>query len=235
MTGKRLIDLTRVLQPGREKFALDIQTFFVDELLPGFHRPEGQWYIMQEWKISSHIGTHIESPHHHIENGPDVASLSIERLIGEAVVLDFQNKKPDEAITPSDLEGSGVDVQDGDIVLIYTGYDRDYGKPNYNRPFLSLDSVRWLIQRGIACLGIDASGIEKYKAESQPGHLLLFERGIPVIEELTNLGKITQPRVLFIGLPLPIRGADSCPIRAVALEDTKIENYGSERNTKKAL
>jgi arylformamidase len=221
LTGKRLIDLTRVLQPGKEKFALDIETFFVDELLPGFHRPEGQWYIMQEWKISSHIGTHIESPHHHIENGPDVASLSIEQLIGEAVVLDFHTKKPEEAITPADLENSTVEVHDGDIVLIYTGYDKDYGKPNYNRPFLSLASVRWLIQRRIACLGIDASGIEKYKAESQPGHLLLFERGIPVIEELTNLGKITQPRFWFIGLPLPIQRADACPIRAVAVENAE--------------
>jgi arylformamidase len=174
---------------------------------------------MQEWRISSHIGTHIESPYHHIQDGTDVAGLSIQRLVGDAVVLDFHSKKAGQAITPADIEDSGVDIQDGDIVLIYTGFDREYGNPNYDRPYLAQESVQWLVQRHISCLGIDASGIEKYKAETQPGHLLLFERGIPVIEELTNLGEITKPRVLFIALPLPIRSADACPIRAVALED----------------
>jgi kynurenine formamidase len=86
LAGKRLIDLTRVLEPGQENFALDVQTFFVDELLPGFHRPEGQWYIMQEWRISSHIGTHIESPYHHIQerlskNRFGIWLLSLVRLI----------------------------------------------------------------------------------------------------------------------------------------------------------
>lgn len=215
---KRIVDLTRVLQPGAEPFKLDVRTFFVDELLPGFHRPKDEWYIMQEWQISSHIGTHVEAPYHHIKTGTDIAGLSIERLMGEAVVLDFRYKEAGEAIERSELQAKADDVRKGDIVIIHTGYAKDYGKPDYDRPYVSLESISWLVERGIACLGIDASGIEKYKAEHQPGHVMLFERGIPIIEELTNLEKVRERRVLFLALPIPVRTADASPVRAIAIE-----------------
>jgi len=218
LTNKRVIDLTRVLQPGAERFKLDIRTFSVDELLPDFSVPEGEWYILQEWEISSHIGTHVEAPYHHLKDGTDVAGLPLERVMGEAVVLDFRDKKAGEAIELAEIQAVGSDVRAGDIVLIHTGFDQLYGKPDYNRPHLSLEAIRWLVERRIACLGIDASGIEEYGAPEQPGHLLLFEQGIPVIEELTHLDELCQQRVFFIALPLPIRGADACPVRAVAIE-----------------
>jgi len=219
LKDKRIVDLTRVLTPGAERFKLDIRTFFVDELQPDFHRPEGEWYVLQEWQISSHIGTHIESPYHHIKEGPDVSELSIEKLIGEAVVLDFRHKRAGQAIKLKELQPHSGDIRAGDMVLIRTGFDREYGKPDYDRPYLALESLQWLVERGITCVGIDASGIERYKAEEQPGHLLLFSHGIPVIEELTNLDRLKRKRVLLIALPLPIRTADSCPIRAVAIEE----------------
>jgi kynurenine formamidase len=120
------------------------------------------------------------------------------------------------------VQTAGDGIAAGDIVLIHTGYDRYYGQPNYNRPYLSLEAIRWLVERGIAALGIDASGIEAYQAPEQPGHLLLFEHGIPVIEELTRLDELRAERIFFIGLPLPIVGADSCPIRAVAIEGVAV-------------
>ena len=219
LEGKRVVDLTRVLQAGAERFILDIHTYSVDELLPDFPVPEGEWYILQEWEISSHIGTHVEAPYHHLEEGPDVAGLSLERVMGEAVVLDFHHKRAGEAIARDEIEGAGSDVRKGDIVLVYTGFDRLYGDPDYDRPHLSLEAIRWLVDREISCLGIDASGIEKYRAAEQPGHLLLFGQGIPVIEELTRLEQLRRRRVFFMALPLPIRGADSCPVRAIAIEE----------------
>jgi arylformamidase len=219
LSGKRVVDLTRVLRPGEERFKLDIHTFSVDELIPGFHVPKGEWYILQEWEISSHIGTHVESPYHHIREGTDIAGLPLERVMGDAVVLDFRDKKASQAIERVEIQAAGSDVRPGDIVLIHTGFDRLYNEPGYDRPYLSLEAIRWLVEREIACVGIDASGIEKYRAEEQPGHVLLFEHGIPVIEELTHLEQLRQKRVFFIALPLPIRGVDACPVRAVAIEE----------------
>lgn len=219
LSGKRIVDLTRVINPGKECFKMDVESFFVDELLPGFHRAKDDWYIMQEWNISSHTGTHVESPYHHIKDGADVSRLDIKRLMGNAVVLDFHNKKAGEGIALDEIEKAGSGIRQGDIVLIYTGFDRLYGAADYDRPFLTIEAIRWLADQNIACLGIDASGIEKYKAEEQLGHLLLFEQDIPIIEELTHLEQLRQQQVFFMALPLPIRGADACPVRAVAFEE----------------
>ena len=218
LSGKRVVDLTRPLRPGTERFKLNINTFMVEELLPDFPRPEGEWYILQEWEVSSHIGTHVESPHHHIENGADVSQIELGRLMGEAVVLDLRHKGAGEGIALAEMKAAGGDILPSDIALIHTGFDRHYGRPDYDRPYVTHDAVCWLVDRGIASLGIDASGIEKYKAMEQPSHLLLFRHGIPIIEELTNLDQLRQQRVFFVGLPLPIQGADACPIRAIAIE-----------------
>ena len=217
--GKRIVDLTRVLEPGAEPFKLNVQSYFVDELLPQFHRREGEWYILQEWEISSHVGTHIESPHHHIKEGGDVSTLDIGQLMADAVVMDFRHKRAGEAITRDEVREAGRDIVAGDIALIQTGFDRLYGQPDYDRPYVSFEAVQWLVEQGIGCIGIDASGIEKYKAEAQPSHLLLFQHRIPIIEELTNLDQLRHGRVFFMALPIPIRGADACPVRAVAIEE----------------
>lgn len=217
LQNAKLVDLTRLLIPGKEPFTFDIQTFFVEELLPQFHRQPDDWYILQEWKLSSHVGTHVESPYHHLRDGINIAGLDPGTFIGDAVVLDFTGRKPDELITTEDLARLDADIRPGDIVLAYTGYDRDYGKKGYGRPYLSDDLIDLFVQVPISCLGIDASGIEKYRAESQPSHLKLFSAGIPIIEELTNLGSIPARRFTFIGLPLRVEGADASPIRAVAL------------------
>jgi len=218
-TYKKVIDLTRILQPGKERFALDIETFQVNELLPGFTKPEGEWYILQEWKISSHIGTHVESPFHHIHEGADISLLPITTLFGDAIMLDFRWKKGGESIERDELilTASGR-IHKNDLVIIHTGCDIIYNIPNYNRPYLSLDAIRWLIEQQISCIGIDASGIEQYQAPEQPGHLLLFEHNIPVIEELTHLDCIESDRFVMFALPIPIEGADACPIRAIAFE-----------------
>jgi arylformamidase len=218
MNGK-IIDLSRVMESGKEPFKFNVQTYFVEELLPQFHRREDDWYILQEWEINSHVGTHVESPYHHLREGKDIAGLSLETLMGEAVVLDFRGRKPDDEIGIDDLSALNADIRAGDIVLIQTGYDRDYGKPDYGRPYVSLSLIDWLVERRIKCLGIDASGIERYKAEDQPCHLKLFSAGIPIIEELANLSDISRERFTFMGLPLRIKGADASPIRAIAIEE----------------
>src|SRR3972149_190954 len=122
LTGKRVIDLTRMLQPGKEVATLDISTFFVDEV-SDFHRQKGDWYIVQEWRIRSHIGTHIESPYHHLKNGKDISKLELGQTMGDAVVLDFHSKQAGEVIEIAEVQAASQDMRAGDIVLIHTGFD----------------------------------------------------------------------------------------------------------------
>jgi kynurenine formamidase len=52
----------------------------------------------------------------------------------------------------------------------------------------------------------------------EPKHIRLFKKDIPFIHSIVNLTNITAKRVFFIALPLLIKGLDSSPVRAVAIE-----------------
>jgi len=217
-TGK-IIDLNHVVIPGKEELPLEIKTRFTDEVLEGYPRSKETWYILQEILMSSHTGTHIESPYHHLKEGIDVSRLDVQKLIGRCVLLDFHRKKPSEAITVEELESCGVPVSDGDIVFIRTDASSRFRTPEaHERPYLTREAVQWFIDKKIHCLGIDATGLEIKGVQNQPNHQRLFESGIPIIENLANLDKLSKSRFFVIILPLPIKGADASPLRVIAIE-----------------
>lgn len=227
MPKHRIVDLTHKLFPGKEERKLEIKTFFVEDvpspsggkLLPKIKREKDVWYIMQEITLLNHIGTHIEAPYHYLKDGKDASEVPLERVVGEAVVLDFIHKKPNEKIELGDLEQYGKDVHEGDIVLIRTGRSKFWNTEDYHqRPFLTNDAVKWLVGRKISCLGIDASGIEVKGIDTQPNHKTLFENDIPVIENLTNLDRLNKKTVFFMATPLKIDKTDASLVRAVAIE-----------------
>ena len=48
-------------------------------------------------------------------------------------------------------------------------------------------------------------------------HLALLEKGIPLIQFVTNLSQIGGNRFVLIALPLKIKGGDGSPARVIAL------------------
>lgn len=218
--NKKVVDLSHTLLPGQEEYKLEVKNKFVDELLPGYHRPKGSWYIMSEVTMWSHVGTHIEAPYHYLKEGMDVSEIPLSRLMGEAVILDFSYKKTNQAIEREELEARGKEVQEHDIVILKTGLDKNYRTPlAHHRPYLTPEATQWLVEKKISCLATDASGFEVRGIDSQPNHELLFKNNIPVIEHLTNLEKLTKKRVFLIALCWKVRGLDSSPVRVIAIEE----------------
>ena len=67
-------------------------------------------------------------------------------------------------------------------------------------------------------LGFDTIGIDPIADEGLTRHrLLLSQRDIVIIENLTNLDKIGEGLFLFAALPLKYENADGAPVRAVAM------------------
>ena len=205
---------------AKPRFKLEIDSFFVDEYLPGLHRAEGDWYIIQELTACSHVGTHIEAPLHHIRDGKDVADLPFGSLLGEAAVLDFSHKEPEQPIGLQDMLTQETRVLPGDIVLLETGWSKFYSdlETYLRRPYLTLEAAEWLLAQDIRCIGIDASGIENNADIGQPIHKLFLGNGIPIIEDLDNLGALTSNRVFLIALAWKVHGLDASPVRAIAIE-----------------
>lgn len=225
----RMTELSHRLTPGKEEFPLAIETFNTDEAISkskrrsshSINRREDIWYILQEVKMGSHVGTHIEFPYHHLKNGKSAADYPLERMVGDAVLLDFSRKKKDEEITRQEILALGADIRKGDIVLIRTDMDKLWNTDKaHDRPVLSIEAAEYLVKEiGIHCIGTDATGLEARGRDDQPVHEILFRNDVAMVESLKDLGKIKSKRFKMLMLPLMVEGMDSCPIRAIACEE----------------
>lgn len=206
----RVVDLTHVLLPGREQYTLELSQR-VDR-----QGPEGD--IMKTMYLWSHVGTHIEAPLHFLTAGDDTARLPLRRLFGPAVVIDFRHKEVNEPMTVEEFQAA--DVQEGDIVVTWTGREDQYRTPaSHDRPYVTEEACEWLVHdRRINAIGTDSSGFEVHGVSHHPNHRLVLGAGIPVIECLRNLGTLRSPRVFLMALPWPVVGLDACPVRAVAID-----------------
>jgi len=220
--GYRVIELSFDLFPGKEEYTLELKSIPVVEMLPYYANrvPDDEWYVMSEMFLWSHVGTHIEVPLHHIEDGMDCADLPLDRVVGEACLLDFSDKPLFTAITKKEIIERGSHIQEGDIVFLRTGLDNLYRTSrSHDRPYLEPSAVAWLVEeKKISCLGVDCSGIEKRDEPHQPNHKLLLNEGIPLIEHLAHLERLTQERFYVVAVPLRIHGLDACPISVIAFE-----------------
>lgn len=176
----------------------------------------------------------MDAPIHCVEGAPALEGVDISRLIGEAVVLDLYKGNVDYGYTAQDLESATPAVEEGDIVLIYSGIKDAGPDERIRQTYLTVDAAEWLVARGVHAVGMEPAGVEhvpdglfKYRwydkdtpnLPSWPAHQVLLGSHVYIIEGLTNLDRIKGQRVRFAGLPLLIPGLSGCPIRAVAWID----------------
>jgi arylformamidase len=178
--------------------------------------------FMHNLRMVSHIGTHAEAPYHVNKGGADVASLPLDRVIGDAVVLDLRGLSPRTEISLAQVRAAAEKVggvEPGDLVLLQTGWDQYYETPQYSdSPYLASDALQWLIGQGMRMLGIDTGGAEIPGSEQHVNHHAMMDRGIPHIENLRNLGALEKSMVFLMAAPLAVEGLESMPMRVVAME-----------------
>lgn len=214
MSPFQVIDLTHRLLPGEEQYTVEIKQ-------RGKLRQTPTGDIMHDVYLWSHSGTHVEVSLHFYAGGKDVSDFPPETFVGPAIRLDFRHKETNEPISIEDFQQAG-DIQEGDIVILWEGRDNLYRtKHSHDRPYVTAEAAEWLVgEKKIKLLGTDSSGFEVRGVTTHPNHHLFFKAGvdIPVVECLTNLDKISSQRFFFMGMPIPVKGLDASPIRAIALE-----------------
>lgn len=93
----------------------------------------------------SHIAPHIEVPYHCFEDGGNLASILLDRLIGEEIVLDLEGLPLDAVIGRAEMyvmaEQAGS-LRLRDIVFFRTGFPHRRASPEYqHRPSLTAEAM----------------------------------------------------------------------------------------------
>lgn len=212
----RVVDLTKTLDPKTETRRCGLTRFNTGGPIPDFHT------IMD---LTSHLGTHVECPYHHNDNWPDVASLPITTFMGRAIYVNITHMQPNEKIKAADLEKAcGSRIKDGDIVILDSPYKLEPFTPQTNteadkRLFICRETAEWMKEKKVKCVGFgDGVSIESNNEDVSAFHDVIMEYDGVFLEVLKNLDQLTTDTFFMSYSPLPIKGLDSCPIRAYALE-----------------
>lgn len=218
----RIIDMSHVIVPGKAGRKFEIDMVGAEEINPNVVHLPGQWYIMHNIAMVSHIATHIEAPYHILKDKADLAEMPLEQLCGEAVILNLGGLEPKSAITVDQMRAAAEKaggVKKGDIALMNLGYAKHYGTDEYgNAPYPTTEAIHWLVSQGIKLVGVDASGVEVPGSEEHVNHHAFFDANIPVIENVTGFDQLTQSRVMLYAFPIAVKGLESFPLRLVAME-----------------
>jgi kynurenine formamidase len=203
----------------------------------------------------THMGTHIDSLNHFGLNGEiwngfraadhlgdrgwQVAGAeNIPPIIARGVLIDVAAAKGVDVladgyrVTRDDLvealDQQGVELREGDVVLIRTGRMKIYEDASAymtNPPGLGMAAAKFLVEEsGAMIVGADNLSFEAFPSEVDGNYVplhtyLLAQHGVPILE-LVNLEGLAEDRVYefaFIGGSLKLRGADAAPIRPIAL------------------
>jgi kynurenine formamidase len=197
------------------------------------------WAVETFTRFGTHNSTHVDAPYHYnsmIAGRPArrIDELPLDWFFGPGVVLDMSHKADGDAMTAAEaeaaLEAAGHALAPGDIVLVRTGRDQFYREMDYmaRGPGVTAEATRWLHERGVRVMGIDAWGwdapLHLQAAEAKErGEAGIFWAAHQAdleycqIERLCALDQLPSTGFTVSVFPLRIVGASAAPARAVAI------------------
>lgn len=204
-----------------------------------------KWMVLDE-----HTGTHMDAPSHFIPpqgSGLPYASawgsVSSERvpltqLMGPAAVIEVALPDATPGHSPiisrasiESWEEVHGELQPGDIVLLASGWDRNYLPGNAGNAyaydaFVLKQSAGWpapdeeaidfLLGRGILCIGTDGPTMGPAHG-GQGVHVHALGSGAVLIECLANLNALPPRGSMFMFLPIALINGTGAPGRAIGL------------------
>jgi kynurenine formamidase len=173
-------------------------------------------------ELPSHVGTHIDAPSHVLDTGKPLDRFPISHFMGPGVVLDLPRQGPVE-VCAKDLDDSGAEIREGDIVLLSFGYAEQYQLESYfHHPYLSMDAARFFVDRRVKMVGFDTLTPEIPFALRDGEfdfaiHRVLLSNDVLVMENIGGeVARLAGRRVEVVAVPWMIKDSDGAPVVPLA-------------------
>jgi kynurenine formamidase len=215
----RIVDLSHPLRDGTPAYpGLPSLRVVADvEREASRDRYDGQAeFLMTGYAFDGATGTYLDSPFHRFADGLDLAAVPLERCVDlDALCVDAD---PDAGRALS-LDGVAVEDLAGRAVLFRTGRDTLRRSEAYwtDAPFLPAPTVEALVEGGATLVGVDFGNVDDTGDPTRPAHTGLLGAGIPIVENLANLGALPASGSRFTAAPIAIVGGANVSVRAFAL------------------
>jgi kynurenine formamidase len=168
-------------------------------------------------RLGSHTGTHIDAPSHTVVGGRTMADVTLDELVGEALVIRLPEPQARSHYGWDQLNAlAAVPARVPSIVVIDTGWARWFGDPRAtDHPALDPAAAGELCARGMRVLAVDTLSPDLTDAGADfPVHEVVLGGGGLIVENIRGL-ELIPDRVEIGFFPLRLDG-DGAPLRAVA-------------------
>lgn len=162
--------------------------------------------------LNVHTGTHVDAPLHMLAGGSTIESISLDRLVGPARVLDLTHLKG--YITKEDLVPYAIQRDERLLFKTTSSLTEEF---DLEFVFLREDGAQYLTEIGVGLVATDALGIERAQAE-YPTHRTLMRNDIIIVEGL-RLKDVQAGNYMLVIAPLKLTGIDASPARAFLIAD----------------
>ena len=235
-------DHTYTLEVSREKYGLEPSDW-----------PGELAYALENVSVTTHSGTHMDAPYHYAPTSEGKEARKIDEVpldwcLRPGVLLDMVGIDRERGILREDVEREldriGHEIAPYDIVLVRTDASLHFGEPKYHLwgPGLRRDATRYLVERGVRIIGIDAWGLDRpfdiMAREAKAGdrdqlwesHKYGSEREYLQLERLSNLASLPRPDGFLVAcFPCKIEAASAAWTRVVAIFDERNEKEEDSR------
>ena len=174
----------------------------------------GEEYNLTHLDISAHTGTHVDAPHHFLNDGRTVENLPLDVLTGPCYVVQL----PDDIDEISAEALERMSLPSGAVRILFGTRNSKLwaqGQTQFQEDFvaISADGAEWLVSHGIKLVGVDYLSVAPF-ADSVPTHEILLRAGVVALEGL-DLSQVPRGFYDLYCLPLKLAGADGAPARAI--------------------
>ncbi len=176
---------------------------------------KGTEFQIDKIELVGNTGTYIDSPFHRYANGKDLSEMHINQFVDlDGIVIRIDCEKT-QAIHADYFRNREIR---GRAVLVHTGWDKYWKTDRYfeDHPYLTQDAAEYLVECGVALVGIDSMNIDDTKGKARPVHTTLLGNEIPIVEHLCNLEKLPDEGFTFTAAPPKIKDVGTFPVRAMA-------------------
>ena len=167
---------------------------------------------VSELTLGSHCGTHIDAPNHMIPNGAALDQVPLSCFYGSCRVITIQSRVISEKML------FDADIREGERILLRTDPQGVYTSTNrFNPSALSVGAARFLAEKKLCLLGIDAPTVENMEIYGGEVHRILLSSGVTLLEGLC-LADVEDGEYLLSAFPLSIKGGNGAPCRAILIQ-----------------
>jgi arylformamidase len=180
---------------------------------------EGDQANVSSLCMGVHSGTHIDAPHHFLNDGQTTEEIPLEILTGPCYVAHLE----DEITSIDSHVLAKLELPENTTRILFrtsNSFQWKRDEQAFVDDFVSIsaDGAEWLVEHGVQLVGVDYLSVAPYR-DPVPTHRTFLQASVVVVEGL-DLSEVPPGLYDLYCLPPNLKGVDGAPARAILIRSS---------------